>query len=96
MLPAEWLTDVHKVLGAMQGCLLCIESQEGWDGEITQCLGTLTTLAQDPALAPSTHMAAYNQPYLILVPGDLASSGLQGHQTHTCHMCIHADKALIT
>lgn len=32
----------------------------------------------------------------ILVPGDLASSGLQKHQVYTCHMYKHADKTLIT
>lgn len=96
MLSVEWLTDRHKLLRDMPGWSLCTESQESWEGEVAQYLGTLATLARNPALVPSTHMTAYNQPFIIKVLGNLASSGLQRQQAYTCHIYIHADKALIT
>jgi hypothetical protein len=57
---------------------------------MSQQLKALATLAKDPGLIPSTHLATHDHPFTTSVPSDLVpSSGLQGFCTHMVYIHRH-------
>jgi hypothetical protein len=60
-IPGTGFASHTSLTGATVSCeRLCLKNKVDGDGEMAQCLRTLTTLLEDPSSIPSNHVAVHS------------------------------------